>query len=63
MEFFLTTGVDGYSTLKEDEELSVNNRDTRNVLMKNKVLIEWERKPRKDAECRTYCYWFSSLTA
>jgi len=40
MEFFLTTGVDGYSTLKEDEELSVNNRDTRNVLMKNKVLIE-----------------------
>ena len=37
---FLTVGVDGYSTFKEDEKLSMNNRDTQNVLMKNKVLIE-----------------------
>jgi hypothetical protein len=38
--FLLTAGVDGYSTLKEDEELSMKDRDTQNVLMKNKVLIE-----------------------
>jgi hypothetical protein len=36
----LTAGVDGYSTLKEDKELDMNNEDTENVLMKNEVLIE-----------------------
>jgi hypothetical protein len=52
MEFFWQQVSTDIPLWKRMKNLSVSNRDTQNVLMKKKVLVEWWRKPRKKPEYR-----------